>query len=103
MKDIGAYEVVFGFALEASEAARHARSYSKKYGRSVILFRCDCAVLAHHDGDDERQAVFPLCSEYDVVSLVGDGYGGFTLGSVVDGEDVEFNSLEAALDYYESR
>lgn len=100
-KDVGLAEVVFGFALKAPDAARYARAYAKKYGENVVIFRCDCAVLAYHDGDDEYQAIFPICGEYDVVSLAGDGYGGFTLGSVVDGEDVEFPSLAAALAWYE--
>jgi len=38
----------------------------RKYGKGFVLFRSDAAIEVFHTGDDEHQAVFPICSEYDV-------------------------------------
>lgn len=96
--DASLYDVVFGFAFTADEAARHPFAYQRKYGSNVVIFQSDCAVLAYHDWDDEHQAVFPVCSEYNVIALGGSVDGSFT-GESVAGEDIEFDSLRDALAY----
>jgi hypothetical protein len=96
--DASLYEVVFGFAFTADEAAAHPRAYQRKYGANVVIFQSDCAVLAYHDWDDEYQAVFPACSEYNVIGLYGNDYGSFT-GETEAGDDIEFDSLRDALTY----
>lgn len=102
--DGGIGDVVFGFAFEADSVPQHhVRAYARKYGENIVLFQCDCAVLAYHDGDQEYQAIFPICSEYNVVSLSGDGYGGFSRRPVQDGDSVEFPNFAAALAFAKSR
>lgn len=96
--DIGVREVVFGFAFEAAEAARAQGAYGRKYGDNILLFQCDCAVIAEHDGDDETQAIFPICAEYNVVPFRSTGGRGL-LGETENGEDIEFDSLTDALNY----
>jgi len=95
---IGIAEVVFGFAFDAATAARNQRGYGHKYGDHVVLFQCDCAVIAYHDGDEETQAIFPICAEYNVVPFTATGGGGL-LAETERGEDIEFDSLKDALDY----
>jgi len=96
--DIGVGEVVFGFAFEAANAARNQGVYGRKYGDNVLLFQCDCAVIADHDGDDETQAIFPICAEYNVVPFASTGGRGL-LAETERGEDIEFDNLKDALDY----
>jgi hypothetical protein len=91
---IGLHEVVFGFAFDANES--HLLHKGKKYGRNAVLFRSDCAVVAWHYGDEENQAIFPLCSEYDVVILenVRDG---------ISIDEREFRTFPEAIRYIEGK
>jgi len=63
--DASLYEIVWGFAFQANARDVSSGVGAKKYGSNVVLFQTDCAVVAYHSGDDEYQAIFPLCSEYN--------------------------------------
>ncbi len=105
---IGIYDVVFGFAFQASSfflgrgTGRGPASFqvSKKYGRNAILFRTDCGVEAWHHGDEERQVIFPLCSERDLVPFEMDSHGYVTVEGD-DGETITENSLERLIERIE--
>lgn len=92
----GPFEVVFGFGFHVAQngllTGTNFRSAASKYGRNAVLFRTDIAVLAHHDSDNEYQAIFPICSEYDAVAIrdINSSGGGET---TIRGRDVEFDSL----------
>lgn len=92
----GPFEVVFGFgfhaALNGQLTGTNFRAAARKYGGNAVLFRTDLAVLAHHDSDNEYQAIFPICSEYDAVAIrdINSSGGGETS---FHGRDVEFDSL----------
>jgi len=97
-KRIGDYEIIFGFAFDIDRAKRY--SGERKYGRQITLFQCDCAVVAYHDGDEEYQAIFPVCSEYNVIGVYGSEYGQL-LVETVDEQELEFNTLEEIIAYAE--
>lgn len=97
--EIGLYEVVFGFAFDAD--TRNVLSYADKYGSNAVLFQCDCAVSAYHYGDEERQVIFPLCSEYNLI-MVHDVAGGLTV-ETEEGDDVHFPTVDAVINYVENR
>ena len=107
-KDQGLAEVVFGFAfaLEDMTDWRAVRAASKKYGKNAVLFQCDCAVTAYHDGDEEQQAIFPLCSEYNVVAVNASewvGINGERLWIEENGEEVNFDSYAEIVAHLESK
>lgn len=64
----GLAEVVFGFAYAAEnlERMQDVDAGARKYGRNAVIFQCDCAIEAYHDGDDEFQSLFPVCAEYNL-------------------------------------
>jgi hypothetical protein len=96
------FEAVFGFAFPAE--ARNVLRYGESYGRNLVLFRTDAAVLAYHYGDAQHQAVFPLCSEYDVHALtMNGGILGDLTGQTNDGEEIEFGSVEECIDYLDRK
>lgn len=103
--DQGLYDVVFGFAFDTDNLPRKRDviAAADKYGRNAVLFQCDCAVEAYHDGDDEDQAIFPVCSEYNLHRVsVNRNYGELAIdkddGS---GEEIEFNTLGEVIAYLE--
>ena len=97
----GLYDVVFGFAFDVDNLprARDVRYASKKYGRNAVVFQCDCAVEAYHDGDNEYQSIFPVCSEYNVHPISFDDNGIHIERD--DGEVETFETLSEAIDYIE--
>jgi GNAT superfamily N-acetyltransferase len=101
--EIGIHEVVWAFAMDATDHFRHLKDACSQYGRNFLLFKTDCAVKAYHQTDNQWQCIFPICSEYDVftgsmtrggdVSLDTDVFSGF------DGADCD--SIEEAIDIAE--
>lgn len=77
----GLAEVVFGFAYAAEnmETMRDIRAGANKYGQHAVIFQNDCAVEAYHDGDNELQSIFPVCSEYNLHEVSIDSYLGLGL------------------------
>lgn len=66
--------VVFGYALSLSGESFREKHF---YGDNAVLFRSDLAVDCYHAGDRERQVIFPICSEYDVIPILeANDYGG---------------------------
>jgi hypothetical protein len=96
--DLSTYEVIFGFAVQADMGWRDQLSYSHMYGKEVVLFQCDCAVEAYHDGDEQTQVIFPICSEYNVVPFYSSGDTSL-VGTTETGDEIEFDDLAQALDY----
>jgi hypothetical protein len=94
---IGSWSVVYGFAFNAD--ARNVLSWSnrEKYGKNAVLFQSDGAVEAWHYGDEERQVIFPLCSEYNVIPLYAPEPGNVTVGEV-DDEDEATNRYDSIQD-----
>ncbi len=92
----GPGEVVFGFGFvvlpNGKLKGENFGSVVRKYGKNAVLFRSDVAVEAYHASDDEHQAIFPLCSEYDAVPLwnVTSAGGGET---EVGGRGATFDTL----------
>lgn len=103
LEDQGLAEVVFGFAYSMSGADMADVSRGlHKYGRHMLVFQCDCAVEAYHDGDEEYQSIFPVCSEYNVQTIDTDSY----LGLGVDdgaGNLTWFKTPEALIAHLEAR
>lgn len=66
--EIGAAEVVFGFAFDTDQMNRII-CHGHRFGKHVKLFQCDMAVEAYHTSDGYRQVIFPLGSEYNVIDL----------------------------------
>lgn len=67
--EVGLFEVVWGFAIHAHLGInQEAVETSRKYGKNFVLFQTDFAVRAYHAGDEQWQIIFPLCTEYNVVS-----------------------------------
>ena len=99
---------VFGFAFPVAELKRPqaVRDARRKYGNEAILFQTDAAVSAYHETDDERQAIFPLCSERNVheVSFQAGSSDVWLGGSERenDGGEDAFASLEEATRFLES-
>jgi hypothetical protein len=101
--EIGIHEVVWAFAMDATDSFRDLKDACSQYGRNFLLFKTDCAVKAYHKTDNQWQCIFPICSEYDVftgsmtrggdVSLDTDVFSGF------DGADCD--SIEEAIDIAE--
>ena len=93
--DASLYEIVWGFAFQAGD--RNVGGVgAKKYGSNIVLFQTDCAVAAHHSGDEEYQAIFPLCSEYNRHSgLYSEGIFYF---EGKDGEELDFDSIDDAIE-----
>lgn len=91
--DHGLFETVFGFAFDAMQhgVVRHGQ----KYGQNAVLFQCDCAVKAYHNGDEEDQVIFPLCSEYNVVPFRTEG--NYLVGQTEAGDEVSFASPAEAI------
>lgn len=87
--DIGLFEVVWGFALDAQRRNEDWSRTASTYGSNVVLFQTDCGVSAWHNGDEQYQAIFPLCSEYNVHS------GSFDDGFVFD-EQTYDSPIDAA-------
>lgn len=104
--DYGLYERVFGFAFAVDELS-HPYSISaarRKYGDAAVLFQTDAGVSAYHQSDDERQVIFPLCSERHVVEVTFEsGSGKVWLGldarEADEGEEEPFDSLAEATEY----
>ena len=103
----GLFEVVFGFAFEATD--RNLRA-GKKYGNRAVLFQCNCGVSAYHYGDEEHQVIFPICTEYNAIPLVGCGGDALSLSHSreicaysEDGEEMTFDSLDDVVRYVERR
>jgi hypothetical protein len=98
--DAGLYDIVWGFALDPDEAERQWSDMSRQYGKTLLLFKTDCAVLVYHETDNQWQVIFPLCSEYDVhMGTVEDG--GFWF-EVEDGATEEFESIAAVIEHIEA-
>lgn len=93
------YDAVFGFAFDAG--MRNVLFNSTKYGRNAVLFQTDCGVEAYHDGDNEDQVIFPLCSEYNLI-LLTDVREGLVV-ETEDGELVTFPSIAKVIEYVEKR
>lgn len=100
-QDIGVYDVVFGFAVDLNTAIRQQPRYAQQYGPNVVVFQCDCAVIAYHDGDEDYQAIFPICSEYNVVPFYSTG-GRSLLARAENDDDIEFDSLGDAVNYIDN-
>jgi hypothetical protein len=94
--DASLYEIVWGFAFDAGSRDVSSGTGAKKYGSNVVLFQTDCAVLAHHSGDEEYQAIFPLCSEYNRHS------GSYSSGTFYfegkNGEERDFDDIDDAVE-----
>jgi len=102
--DNSPYSTVWGFAFQAVGApggwSRNIISYGKKYGHNAVLFQTDGAVRVYHDGDEEYQMIFPLCSEYNIVPLADpepDSVG----CTLRNGDEVRFHSLQELIGYLE--
>jgi hypothetical protein len=93
------FETAYGFALHAKDAARHTRSYAKKYGQNAVLFKHAHAVSAYHTGDDEHQVIFPICSEYDGVPIYD--VAGECLVPLKSGER-QFDNLKDVIAWFDS-
>ncbi len=94
---IGPAEIVFGFAFPALD--RNVLHMGlNKYGRNAVLFQTDGAVRAWHVGDEEYQMIFPLCSEYNVIPLVGPRPGAIQV-ETEGGEVATFEGLEDVIAY----
>ncbi len=105
-ESLGIYDVVFGFAYRAEEftgqrGMAKLAARQKIYGDTTLLFQSDCAVEAYHSGDEEWQAVFPLCSERNLVPFSCDTYTGFVTVEGDDGEDIEVGSIERLIERIE--
>jgi hypothetical protein len=66
--EIGVAEIVFGFAFNV-DLWEQIIWHGHRYGKYVKLFQCDMAVEAYHIGDNSKQVIFPLGSEYNVIDL----------------------------------
>lgn len=99
--DLGLVEYVYGFAMTAYWKGFHLDSYSRKYGKNAVLFQCDVAVEATHFGDEEDQAIFPICSEYNVVPLWGVREGLRIRFQDSDDDGLEFDTPRDLIDYIE--
>lgn len=96
---IGLYERVFGFAFSAAaERSIFWRDKGRKCGKRAVLFQTDAAVIAYHVTDDERQVIFPLCSERNLYDIEFDSWGAVS----IDGIDEDFKSLDDAIQYLET-
>lgn len=97
----GPFEVVFAFAFEVTPRF-FFRQASRKYGSNAVLFQCDSAVVAFHHGDQEKQVIFPVCSERDAVAVYDvNGKGGGTIA--VDGQEVEVDTFEDLVEIVEAK
>jgi hypothetical protein len=94
--EIGSAECVFGFAFTADQ--RNVLNLGQKYGRNAVLFQIDGGVRAWHVGDEEYQVIFPLCSEYNVIPLVGPEPGDIRI-ETEGGEEMTFQALQEVIDY----
>lgn len=84
--------VVFGFAV-APQGRFPFREMARLYGRNGVLFRSSLAVRAFHNGDEDWQVIFPLCSERDVLAIWEiNARGGGVVD--VDGERVECDTFD---------
>lgn len=98
--DNGPYEVVFGFAFPVGidrlvPLSSDLRSFTK-YGRNAVLFRSDLAIQCYHLADEETQAVFPICSEYDAIPIYNaNRYGGGTV--MTDDGEQTFDTVDEIL------
>lgn len=94
--NVGIYDVVFGFAFTANSVSKSSlfERARRKYGRNAILFQVDCGVEAYHHGDEERQVIWPLCAEKNLVAFdMIDGFGTVAVQDE-DGETVFFDKLD---------
>jgi hypothetical protein len=103
--DNSPYSTIWGFAFQAVGApggwSRNIISYGKsRYGQNAVLFQTDGAVRVYHDGDEEYQLIFPLCSEYNIVPLA-DPESGSVGCTLRNGEEVQFPSIQALIEYLE--
>jgi hypothetical protein len=97
---IGLYETVWGFAYDADMSWSRLSGRTHAYGKHVVLFQCDYAIDAYHSGDEERQAIFPLCSEYNVIPvLYSDEYGALFARTFGD-EELEFKEHHDVIRYF---
>jgi hypothetical protein len=106
LQDQGAFDTVFGFAFDVDRLRTmgHVMAASRRYGSRALIFQTDCAVEAYHDGDEEHQAIFPLCSEYNVHELTIDSSEGIGVDDGKgDGNLVWFGRLDELAQYLESR
>jgi hypothetical protein len=96
-------EVVFGFAFAIDDLSnwKEIRYAVKKYGKNAALFQCDCAVRAYHDGDQEHQVIFPVCSEYNLHMISIDAGGYPSVWIEADGDDREFESINEVVVFLE--
>jgi hypothetical protein len=100
----GLAEVVFGFAYAAEnlEQMQDVDAGARKYGRNAVVFQCDCAVEAYHDGDDEFQSIFPVCAEYNLHSVSVDHAMGLGLDDEA-GNTMWFKNLPELIAHLESK
>lgn len=103
------YERVFAFAFAVEEdecIARDGRYKCHgrpKYGKSMVLFQCDAAIEAYHEGDEETQAIFPIGTEYNLHFISGvEGEGSWWLHGESGEEDIEFPTIHALIEHLEN-
>jgi GNAT superfamily N-acetyltransferase len=101
--NIGLYEVIWAFAMDASDSWRDIRSASSQYGRNFVLFKTDCAVKSFHVTDNQWQCIFPICSEYSVFtgSVSGGGNVWLDPDSLIGFDGAECDSIEEAVELAE--
>lgn len=90
------FEMVWGFAFDVDDRNASTGFAARNYGSRVLLFRTDCAVMAWHTGDQQYQAIFPLCSEYNTHS--GSYSSGTWYFEGKNGEDLDFDDLDDAIE-----
>lgn len=97
--ELGRAETVFGFAVADDQyRERGLRAVAKQYGRYGMLFQTDCAVRAYHTGDEQEQAIFLTCSEYNMVGFSIADYDGTLWSAFGDmEEEQEFDTFESLL------
>jgi len=94
---VGLFEAVWAFALDTDGVTSgEIWNTSRNFGNHILLFQTDCAIEAWHSGDEQMQAIFPLCSEYNVKS--GSYSGGKFYFEGRENEDLDFDSIDDAID-----
>ena len=99
--ELGSFDYVYGFAMTAYWKGFNLHSYSSKYGKNAVLFQCDVALEATHFGDEEKQVIFPICSEYNMVPLWNVRDGLRIRFEDSDDDGLEFDTLQNLIDYIE--
>ncbi len=76
---VGAYERIYAFAFQPEDDPCIGRDGgyrcgpgSSAYGPHLVVFQCDAAVEAYHQGNEATETMFPVGSEYNVTSVTAD-------------------------------